>query len=131
MNLILLGAAIPDEFFPHRSCDAFLLAGVHPILPLDVSPAQVGLVEGVEINNVLLADGCMLEGKVEDSVLFRQVTVSAGAEVSHCVVMNDCVIGEGAKVAYAILDKDVTVTPGAVICGTKNHPIVIKKGETV
>ena len=103
----------------------------HPVFTKvrDRVPCYYG--EGVEVNDVLLADGCMLEGKVENSVLFRQVTVGAGAEVSHCVIMNDCVIGEGAKVAYAILDKDVTVTPGAVICGTKNHPIVIKKGETV
>ena len=57
--------------------------------------------------------------------------MGAGAEVTGCVIMNDCVIGEGAKVSYAILDKDVTVTAGAVICGTKNHPVVIRKGETV
>ena len=45
--------------------------------------------------------------------------------------MNDCVIGAGAKVKYAILDKEVTVQPGAKIGGTKDHIIVIKKGETV
>ena len=103
----------------------------HPVFTKvrDRVPCYYG--EGVEINDVLLADGCVLEGKVENSVLFRQITVGAGAEVSNCVIMNDCVIGEGAKVSYAILDKNVTVTPGAVVCGTKNHPIVIKKGETV
>ena len=103
----------------------------HPVYTKvrDRVPCYYG--EDVELNDVLLADGCMLEGKVENSVLFRQVTVGAGAEVTGCVIMNDCVIGEGAKVSYAILDKDVTVTPGAVICGTANHPVVIKKGETV
>jgi glucose-1-phosphate adenylyltransferase len=45
--------------------------------------------------------------------------------------MNDCVIGEDAELKYVILDKDVTVTPGAKVYGTKEHPIVIKKGETV
>ena len=87
--------------------------------------------ENVKMENVLVADGCMLEGEVEDSVLFRQVTVEEGAEVESCIIMNDCVIGKGAEVKYAILDKEVTVTPGAKICGTKEHPIVIKKGETV
>ena len=45
--------------------------------------------------------------------------------------MNDCVIGKGAKVKYAILDKEVTVSAGAELCGTKDHIIVIKKGQTV
>ena len=45
--------------------------------------------------------------------------------------MNDCVIGKGAKLKNVILDKEVTVTPGAKLYGTKGHPIVIKKGETV
>jgi glucose-1-phosphate adenylyltransferase len=103
----------------------------HPVYTRvrDRVPTYYG--ENANIDNCIVADGGMLEGSATNCILFRQVTISAGAEVSHCVVMNDCVIGEGAKVSYAILDKDVTVTPGAVICGTKNHPIVIKKGETV
>ena len=87
--------------------------------------------EDVEIENVLLADGCILEGEVEDSVLFRQVTVEKGAEVENCIIMNDCVIGEGAQLKYVILDKEVNVTPGAKLFGTKDHPVVIRKGETV
>ena len=78
-----------------------------------------------------VADGCMLEGEVENSVLFRQVTVAPGAEVENCIIYNDCVIGEGAELKYVILDKDVTVTPGAKLSGTKDHPAIIKKGATV
>jgi glucose-1-phosphate adenylyltransferase len=79
----------------------------------------------------LIADGCILDGEVEDSVLFRNVIVEKGAEVENCVIMNDAVIGGGSELKYVILDKNVTVTPGALVCGTKDHPIVIKKGETV
>ena len=83
------------------------------------------------MENVLVADGCVLEGEVEDSVLFRQVTVEEGAEVENCIIFNDCVIGKGAEVKYAILDKDVVVTPGAKLCGTKNNPVIVKKGQNV
>lgn len=83
------------------------------------------------ICNCLVADGCFLEGKVVDSVLFRQITVGKDAEVENCVIMNDTVIGEGAELKYAILDKDVTVTPGAKLIGTKQSPIIVKRGETV
>ena len=108
-----------------------LFAGNHPIFTRvrDRVPCYYG--EEAELDDCLIADGCMLEGKVEDSVLFRQVTINEGAEVEDCIIMNDCVIGKDAKLKYVILDKEVTVTPGAKLFGTKEHPIVIKKGETV
>ena len=87
--------------------------------------------EECEIEDSIIADGCMLDGKVEESVLFRQVTVCEGAEVEKCIVMNDSVIGEGAKLKYVILDKDVTVRPGAKLYGTYKNPIIVKRGETV
>jgi glucose-1-phosphate adenylyltransferase len=87
--------------------------------------------EGCEVENCLVADGCFLEGEVEDSILFRQVTIREGAEVEDCVIMNDAVIGEGANLKYVILDKNVTVTPGTALIGSKKKPIVIQRGETV
>ena len=87
--------------------------------------------DGCEVENSLLADGCVLEGEVADSVLFRNVTVCAGAEVKHCVIMNDTVVGEGAQLEYVILDKNVTVSPNAKLVGTANNPVIIKRGETV
>ena len=84
-----------------------------------------------EIENSLLADGCILDGEVENSVLFRDVTIEKGAEVEHCIIMNKSVVGEGAQLKYVILDKDVTVTPGAKLIGTAVNPVIIKRGETV
>ena len=87
--------------------------------------------EECEIEDSLIADGCILEGEVENSILFRQVTVAKDAEVEDCILMNDCVVGEGAELKYCILDKNVTVTPGAKLIGTKKNPIIVKRGETV
>ena len=84
-----------------------------------------------EIENSLIADGCILDGEVEDSVLFRNVTVEKGAEVENCVIMNDTVVGEGSELKYVILDKNVTVTPNSKLVGTAANPIIIKRGETV
>ncbi len=108
-----------------------LFSANHPVYTKvrDRVPCYYG--EDAELDDCLIADGCMLEGKVEDSVLFRQVTICEDADVEECIIMNDCVIGKGAKLKYVILDKEVTVTPGAKLYGTKEHPIVIKKGETV
>ena len=108
-----------------------LFNGAHPIYTKvrDRVPTYYG--EGSEIENCLIADGCMIEGEIEDSVLFREVTVGKGAEIENCIVMIDAVIGEGAELKYAILDKNVTVTPGAKLIGTKKNPIIVKRGETV
>ena len=108
-----------------------LFSGNHPIFTKvrDRVPCYYG--EEAELDDCLIADGCMLEGKVENSVLFRQVSIGEGSEVENCIIMNDCVIGKDAKLKYVVLDKEVTVTPGAKLYGTKEHPIVIKKGETV
>ena len=105
--------------------------GHHPIYTRvrDRVPTYYG--DDCEVENSLLADGCIIDGEVENSVLFRDVTVSKGAEVEHCVIMNDTVVGEGAKLEYVILDKNVTVTPGTKLIGTAYNPIIIKRGETV
>jgi len=103
----------------------------HPVFTKvrDRVPTYYG--ENCEIENCLIADGCILDGEVEDSVLFRNVTVCPGAEVEDCVIMNDTVVGEGAELKYVILDKDVTVRPGAKLYGTPTNPIIIKRGEIV
>ena len=110
---------------------ADIFGGNHPVYTKvrDRVPTYYG--ETSEIENCLIADGCMLEGEVENSVLFRQVTIGKGAEVENCILFNDAVIGEGAELKYVILDKNVTVTPGAKLIGTKKNPIIVKRGETV
>ena len=84
-----------------------------------------------DIGNVIVADGCRLNGKVENSVIFREVKVEAGAEVKDSIVMQGCVIEKGASVQYTILDKDVTVKSGTKLLGSAEHPLVIRKGVTV
>ena len=78
-----------------------------------------------------MADGCVLDGNVSTSVLFRQVTVKAGCQIDNCLIMNDTVVGENCELKYVILDKDVTVRPGTTLIGTPANPIIIKRGETV
>ncbi len=103
----------------------------HPVYTKvrDRVPTYYG--EACELDNCIVADGCMLDGHVKNSILFRQVSVSAGASVENCLIMNDTVIGENAKLKNVILDKDVVVRPGATLIGTESNPIIVKKGEIV
>ena len=103
----------------------------HPVFTKvrDRVPSYYG--ENCEIENCIVADGCMLDGQAKNSVLFRQVTICEGAEVENCVIMNDTVVGENCLLEYVILDKNVTVRPGSKLIGTPQTPIIIKRGETV
>ncbi|HBK04018.1 MAG TPA: glucose-1-phosphate adenylyltransferase subunit GlgD [Clostridiales bacterium] len=105
--------------------------GCHPIYTKVRFRVPTYYGEGSQIDNALVADGCMLEGQVKDSILFRNVTVCKDAEVENCILFNDAVIGEGAELKYAILDKNVVVTPGAKLIGTRKNPVIVKRGETV
>ena len=120
-SLSLNNKTVRDDLFHYN----------HPVYTKvrDRVPSYYG--EDCEIENCIVADGCMLEGEAENSVLFRQVTLCEDAEVENCIIMNDTVIGEGAELKYVILDKDVVVRPGAKLIGSPKAPIIIKRGEIV
>lgn len=64
---------------------------------------------GSHVRNVMAADGCVIEGEVENSILFRGVKIGKGAKVRNCVLMQDTVIETGATVEHTITDKNVTI----------------------
>jgi glucose-1-phosphate adenylyltransferase len=86
---------------------------------------------GSRVQNSMLADGCLIEGEVENSILFRGVKVAKGAKVKNCILMQDTVIESGASVEYLITDKQVTVTAGKEMKGTDTFPFYIAKQHTV
>ena len=88
-------------------------------------------IEGAKVQNVMVADGCVIEGEVEDSILFRGVKVAKGAKVKNCILMKDTVIEAGADVEYLVMDKNVTVSAGKSMRGTDTFPVYIGKHQTV
>lgn len=81
--------------------------------------------------NSLVAEGCRIEGTVENSVLFPGVVVEKGAEVRNCVLFKEDVVRAGARLAYVIADKDVEVLAGRTLMGYGNYPLVLAKGSVV
>ncbi|MDE7266392.1 MAG: glucose-1-phosphate adenylyltransferase subunit GlgD [Lachnospiraceae bacterium] len=86
---------------------------------------------GSHAKNVMVADGCVIEGEVENSILFRGVKVGKGAKVRNCVLMQDTVIEAGASVEYTITDKNVTVSSYKELKGTESFPVFVEKRKTV
>lgn len=87
--------------------------------------------EGAKVRNVMMADGCVIEGEVENSVIFRGVRVGKGAKIKNCILMQDTVVESGANVEYLITDKNVTITAGKEMKGTDTFPVYIEKFKTV
>lgn len=88
-------------------------------------------INGAKVKNTMAADGCIIEGEVENSVLFRGVKIAKGAKVKNCVLMQDTVVEAGARLEYIISDKNVTVGVGQEVKGTDTLPVYIEKHKTV
>ena len=81
--------------------------------------------------NSLVADGCIVEGSVENCILSRGVHVEKGARVENCILMQRTVIQSDAVLRYAITDKNVRVCQGRMLMGHATYPLVIAKNEIV
>ena len=103
----------------------------HPIYTKvkDEIPAKYG--EHADVRNVVMADGCKVDGTVENAILFRGVTVERGATVKNSIIMQGATIRAGAKLDHVILDKGVTVTEGRMLIGYEGIPLVFRKNLTV
>ena len=88
-------------------------------------------INGCKAQNVMTADGCIIEGEVENSILFRSVKIAKGAKVKNCVLMQGTVVEAGADVEYLVTDKNVTITAGKEMKGTDTFPVYIGKNQTV
>ncbi len=95
----------------------------------DDMPAHYGV--NSCLNNSMVADGSVIEGEVDDCVLFRGVQVGKGSKLDHCVIMQDVVIGENCNLSHVVIDKDVTITDGSSLNGTDTYPVSISKGSIV
>ncbi len=79
------------------------------------------------VGNSLVADGCIIEGEVENSILFRGVKVGRGSVVKNSILMQDTQVLENATVNCIITDKNVLVKERSVLSGSDEHPFYLAK----
>lgn len=120
-NMDLLNREVWDELF------------------LDTNPIFTKIKDGpptkytadAEVTNSLVASGCNIKGKVEDSVIFRGVTIGYGTQVKNSIIMQQSEIQEQVELENVILDKEVQIRKGTVLKGKKKSPIVISKRSVI
>ena len=107
------------------------LFGANPIYTKVRDDNPTRYIAGAKGKNSLVADGCVIEGIVENSILFRGVKIAKGAKVKNCVLMQDTVVEAGANLDYVITDKNVKVEVAQELHGTDSFPVFVAKGKTV
>ncbi|MBO5178674.1 MAG: glucose-1-phosphate adenylyltransferase subunit GlgD [Lachnospiraceae bacterium] len=88
-------------------------------------------IAGAKAENIMAADGCIIEGEVENSILFRGVKIEKGAKVKNCILMQDTVVKAGADIEYIITDKNAVISELKTMRGTDTYPIYVTKHATV
>ena len=78
-----------------------------------------------KVSNSLIADGCIIEGEVENSVLFRGVKVGKGAKVKNCILMQGTVVGDNAELSYLITDKNVSICENHILTSSPQYPCLL------
>ena len=95
----------------------------------DSAPTKYGL--NSKVDNSLIADGCIIEGTVINSILFRGVKVGKGTVVKDSILMQDTIVSENVKLHAVITDKNVTIRDHQELSGCAKLPYYIYKNMMV
>ncbi len=120
MNMDLLNGDIRHELFAEN-----------PVYTKTRDEAPAKYLFGASVKNSLIADGCVIEGAVENCVLFRGVHISRGSNIKNSIIMQDVDVGANVELENTILDKNVTIRSDCRLIGEKLYPIVIGKNVTL
>ena len=83
------------------------------------------------VKNSLVADGCVIEGTVENSIIFRGAKVGKNATVRNSIIMQDSIISDGAFLNYVITDKNTVIRDGRMLAGAEVQPFYVSKGKMI
>lgn len=119
-NTDLLNKDIRNEIFGDR--DVYTKVN-------DSAPAKFA--STAKVKNSLVSDGCLIEGTVENSILFRGVKIGKGTVVKNCILMSENIVGENCNLAYVVSDKDSVIRDNRVLAGCELQPYFINKGSLI
>ena len=84
--------------------------------------------ETAEVENSLISNGCIIEGKVINSVLSRGTIVEKDVVLEECVILQDCHIKAGSHLKNVIVDKNNIIHENEKLSASEEYPLVIEKG---
>lgn len=120
-NMDLLNPAVREELFSK--------SGLVYTRVMDEFPVRY--TSDACVKNSLVADGCLIEGEVTNSILFRGVKVAKGAKVKNSIIMPHSDIMENSILENVILDKEVIIRNGKRLSGQDTYPMLIRKKSVI
>ena len=102
-----------------------------PVFTKVRNSAPASYSSGAIVRNSLIADGCVIQGTVENSILFRGVKVGKNTHIKNSIIMQDTFTGENVYLNCVITDKNVFIRDGRVLSGHETKPFFIDKGSNV
>lgn len=95
----------------------------------DMTPSRY--LSNSNVKNCFIADGCTIDGTVENSIIFRSVKIDKGTTIKNSIVLQQSDIGENVRLENVILDKLVIVRNNRELVGTKDFPVIVGKGKII
>lgn len=116
-NMKMLDPAVRSEIFD----------GKYRIYTKVKDQVPTKYLDEAEVKNSLVADGCIIDGIVENSIIFRGVRIGKGAVVKNCIVMQNTVIQDNCDLENVVIDKECTLRSGKRLIGQPNYPFILPK----
>ena len=120
-SMQLLDPEIREELFSQKT----------PIYTKVKDEVPARYYSNARVVNSMVADGCEIDGYVENSILFRGVKVGKGAVVKNSILLQATKLGEGVQLDHIISDKNTRFNDGRVLTGYSGYPLVIKKNSMI
>jgi len=95
----------------------------------DSAPCKIA--SSATVSNSLIADGCVIEGDVTGSILFRGVKVAKGAVIRNSILFQNTEIGENTRINCVITDRNTKILKGRELSGHETHPSYIPENTII
>lgn len=102
-----------------------------PIYTKIRNSAPTRYIGDASVRNSLVADGCVIEGRVENSILFRGVRIGKNTTVKNSILFQDTYTGENVSLNCVLTDKDVVIRDNVNLSGHTSMPIYVEKGRMI
>ena len=128
-----------EEYFAHNmdliadseKYDSIFKVEERPILTKVRNSPPTYYGEQADVKNSLIADGCVIEGNVENCIIFRGVRVGKGATVKNSILFQDTIVSDNANLNCVVADKNVFIHEGVTLSGAPSIPFYLDKRKMV
>lgn len=128
-----------EEYYTHNmelisdpeKYDSLFNVAERPVLTKVRNSPPTYYSETANVKNSLIADGCVIDGTVENCIIFRGVRIGKGAVVKNSILFQDTIVSDNASLNCVVSDKNVFIHEGITLSGAPSLPFYLDKRRMV